>query len=152
MPQKRIFSKFIRIPATNVFHSNSKSKFIQTVPVEYVAISVKTITMVAGTQIYLSCMTSYCIPPANITWYKSSVDMTSLSGSIFAHSGGLMKTITSLQITLVKEDNGKHVFCKASNIRGKDESSSMIILNVLCKHWYLNEIHVCIFNRHFLVI
>ena len=143
MPKKEFSQNLLEFlfcsQPSNVFHSNNKSKFIQTVPVENVAISVKTNTMVAGTQINLSCMTSYCIPPANITWYKSSVDMTSLSGSIFAYSGGLLKTITSLQISLVKEDIGKHVFCKASNIRGKDVSSSMIILNVLCKNWHISK-------------
>ena len=141
--QKIIFSKFIEFPfcwqPSNVYHSNSKSKFIQTVPVVFVAISVRTITRVAGTRINLSCMTSYCISPANITWYKSSVDMTSHYGSIYANRWGLMRTILAFQITLVKEDNGKPVFCKASNIHGKDVLSSLIILNVLCKHWHISK-------------
>ena len=113
---------------------NNKSFLI--VPVRKVNLSViiTPITVVVGQQITLTCITSYCIPPAYITWYKSAGDITSLSSSTIANSGGLVKTTSSVQSTIVKEDNGKRVFCKASNIRGKEVSSFMNILNVMCKY------------------
>ncbi|XP_078332852.1 hemicentin-1-like isoform X2 [Crassostrea virginica] len=107
----------------------------QAIPVHEVNLSVVTtpITVITGQQINLTCTTSYCIPPANITWFKSSVDITSLSRSTLVNSGDLVKTISSVQSTIVKQDNGKRVFCKASNIRGKDVTSFMNTLNVMYK-------------------
>nr|XP_022313604.1 B-cell receptor CD22-like [Crassostrea virginica] len=105
----------------------------QAIPVREVNLSVITtpITVIIGQQINLTCTTSYCIPPANITWYKSAGD--SQTRSTLVKSGGLVKTISSIQSTIVKEDNGKRVFCKASNIRGKEVTSFMNILNVMYK-------------------
>nr|XP_022317747.1 hemicentin-2-like [Crassostrea virginica] len=107
----------------------------QAIPVHEVNLSVITtpITVITGQQINLTCTTSYCIPPANITWYKSAGDITSLSSSTLVNSGDLVQTISSVQSIVVKGDNGKRVFCKASNMRGKDVTSFMNTLNVMYK-------------------
>ena len=81
----------------------------------------------------LTCTTSYCNPPANITWYLSSVDITSQSLSAIEKSGGLFRTVSSLLREVVKEDNGKQVYCRASNTLGEHVISSVQTVNVLCK-------------------
>ena len=52
-----------------------------------------------------------------------------------------MKTISSVKSTVVKEDNGKRVFCKASNIRGKDVTSFINTLNVMCRYLKIQELN-----------
>ena len=114
------------------------------VPVHEVNLSVITtpITVITGQQINLTCTTSYCIPPANITWYKSAGDITSLSSSTLVNSGDLVQTISSVQSIVVKGDNGKRVFFKASNMRGKDVTSFMNTVNVMCKSLKKQELNL----------
>ena len=81
----------------------------------------------------LTCTTSASNPQANITWYKSSVDITNQSTFTVEEEGGLARTKSSLRIVVVKEDNGKQVYCRASNAPNKIKTSSMQTLNVMCK-------------------
>ena len=104
-----------------------------TVPITSVTLTPTSVTVIAGQQINLTCATSYCNPLANITWYLSSVDITSQSLFAVEKSGGLFRTISSLLREVVKEDNGKKVYCRASNTLGEHVISSVQTVNVFCK-------------------
>ncbi|XP_078334109.1 neural cell adhesion molecule 1-A-like isoform X2 [Crassostrea virginica] len=79
----------------------------------------------------LTCATSYCNPQANITWYKSSLDITNQSSFIIYKSGDLLGTVSSLIIKAVKEDNGKRVYCRATNAPRNSVKSNEQTLNIL---------------------
>lgn len=81
----------------------------------------------------LTCETSYCVPPANITWFKSSINIP-FSSSTYHKSGDLVRTISSVIITVDKGDNGKLVYCIARNLDRKSVRSSTDALNVMCKY------------------
>nr|XP_022320733.1 hemicentin-1-like [Crassostrea virginica] len=113
-------------------YENSDSVVISVkVPVTKVTLTPTPITVVDGQQMNLTCTTSYSNPAANITWIKSSEDITDLSTHTTDNSGGLVRTVSSLLITVVKEDNGKQVFCRASNTQDKSVSSTVHILNIM---------------------
>lgn len=112
--------------------------YLYTVPVTSVTITPVATTLIDGQVINLICITSYCNPPAYITWYKSRTDMhvTSQSTSSRNMSDGLVRTTSSLQTQVVKMDNGKHVYCTASNIPGRSINSIVLTLAVLCTYTY----------------
>ena len=107
--------------------------FVNAVPVTTVTLRPTLIVFTAGQEMNLTCTTSAGNPQANITWYKSSVDITSQSTFSTQREGGLTRTISSLQGRVVKEDNGKQLYCIASNTPNKTITSIVQTLNVMCK-------------------
>lgn len=101
--------------------------------VTFVTLFPTTITAIAEQQINLTCVTSYCIPSANITWHWSSTDISNYSTSKTNENGSLIMTESTLIKTVGKRDNGDHVYCKASNIQGENVVSVERLVNVLCK-------------------
>lgn len=98
----------------------------------------------------LTCTTSYCNPPANITWYMSSTDITSQSTNTTDVSNNLVKTTSQLLSQVVKTDNGKQVYCTASNILGRSVQSMMHTVIVWCRYWYtliVLYVYLMFFNR-----
>lgn len=94
------------------------------------------ITMTAGQQMNITCITSYCNPPAKITWYMSPVDITNQTNVQTNVYDGLVRTMSTLSINAVKSDNGKHVYCTAGNNPGERVNSTVNVITVLCM--YLN--------------
>lgn len=111
--------------------------FNLTVPMTSVTLTPTSTTFMTGQQINLTCITSYCDPPANITWYKSSTDITSQATVTIDTSNGLVRTTSSLQTLVFKMDNGKQVYCTASNIPGRSEISTVLSVVVWCTYTYL---------------
>lgn len=110
-----------------------------TVPVTSVTLTPVATTLIAGQLVNLTCITSYCDPPANITWYKSTTDIhvTSQSTYIMNMSDGLVRTTSSLQTQVVKMDVGKQVYCTASNIPGRSINSTVLTVDLWCMYTYL---------------
>ena len=113
--------------------------FIGEVPVSKVTLTPTQFPVIAGQQMNLTCTTSYSNPAANITWIKSSEDITDQSTHTTDSSGGLVRTVSSLLFTVVQEDNGKQVFCRTSNTQDKSVSSTVHILNIMCKYTELSR-------------
>lgn len=111
--------------------------FNLTVPMTSVTLTPTSTTFMAGQQINLTCITSYCNPPANITWYKSSTDITSQATVTIDTSDGLVSTTSSLQTLVFKMDDGKQVYCTASNIPSSSVISTVLSVVVLCTYTYL---------------
>lgn len=111
--------------------------YFYTVPVTSVTLTPVATTLIAGQLLNLTGITSYCNPPANITWYKSTTDITSQSTSTRNMSDGLVRTTSSLQTQVVKMDNGKQVYCTASNIPGRSINSTLLTVAVWCTYTYL---------------
>lgn len=109
--------------------------YLYTVPVTSVTITPVATTLIDGQVINLICITSYCNPPANITCYKSTTAIHVTSHSTSTRNG-LVRTTSSLQTQVVKMDNGKHVYCTASNIPGRSINSTVLTLAVLCTYTY----------------
>lgn len=108
--------------------------FIFTVPTKSVILNPTQVTVNTGKSITLTCQTDYCNPTANITWFKSSYDITSSSTSTTdVDSDGFVRTTSVLQYTFVREDNGHQVHCTASNSDGQIVTSSLSTLDVRCK-------------------
>lgn len=79
----------------------------------------------------LTCVSSFCNPQANVTWYKGEVEINSDKIYSFTReSNGLYETTSTLQYTGVVEDNAKPVYCKASNFRNKLVNSAEFELDV----------------------
>lgn len=84
----------------------------------------------------LTCATSYCYPPANVTWYMSSTDISpsqSLLNTTKDEDSDLMKTTSTLQRKVMAIDDGKWVYCSASNIPGRSVNSTFPKVTVECK-------------------
>lgn len=113
--------------------------YLYTVPVTSVTITPVATTLIDGQVINLISITSYCNPPANITWYKltTAIHVTSHSASTRNISDGLVRTTSSLQTQVVQMENGKQVYCTASNIPGRSINSTVLTLAVLCTYTYL---------------
>lgn len=105
-----------------------------TVPVTSVTLTLNSTTVITGQQINLTCTTSYCNPPADITWYKSTTDITSQSTYTRVALNGSVKTTSQLRSRVVKTDNGQDVFCTASNTPSQHIKSMVYTLTVLCKN------------------
>lgn len=103
------------------------------VPVTSVTLAPTSINVTAGQQMYINCTTSYCYPPANITWNMTATNFTIQFTFTKNTSNGLVRTLSALSINASKSDNGKQVYCTASNISGKRINSSVNMLTVLCK-------------------
>lgn len=104
------------------------------VPVTSVTLTPTPIIALAGQQKNITCTTSYCYPPAYVTWYMSSTDITSLSTATKDETEDFVRTVSSLSINLGKSDNGKHVFCSARNILDQSVTSMMNTVTVLCMY------------------
>lgn len=97
------------------------------------------INVTAGQQVNITCTTSYCYPPANITWFISSTDITNQSNVATVLHDGLMRTISALSIYAVKSDNGKQVYCTAGNNPGQRVllNSTVNVVTVLCMYFHV---------------
>lgn len=91
------------------------------------------ITVRAGQNVELTCETSFCNPQANVSWHKSSTDITSESTISTEQEKDLVKTISTLLTTVMKADNREEVYCKGKNIPDQDLKSNVLTLNVLYK-------------------
>lgn len=107
------------------------------VPVASVTLAPSLIIALDGQQINMTCTTSYCNPPANITWYMSSTDFTSQSNSATVTYDGLVRTMSALSINASKSDNGKQVFCTVGNIPGQRVNSTVNVVTVLCMYHHI---------------
>ncbi|XP_062605655.1 synaptogenesis protein syg-2-like [Saccostrea cucullata] len=95
---------------------SNQVNFNVTVSVTSVTLTPTNITVDAGKQINLICQTDYCNPAASITWYKASYSVaTPTTVTTDTNSNGLYRTTSVLQYTGVPEDNGRQVYCNASN-------------------------------------
>lgn len=104
-------------------------------PVSLVTLAPTKIMVTVGEQMTLTCTTSYCHPSAIITWHLSSTEnsSTTIVTNKTLNGLGLVKTYSSLQKIVDKSDNEKLVHCTASNIPGRDVSSSVQTVRALCK-------------------
>jgi len=91
--------------------------------------------MIAGRATIFSCVTSGCLPAANIRWYKDTgnpdtTDDTILTGATSAITtvNGLQVTTSTLIYTPAIQDDSMRVFCVADVF-----TSSQPTLNVQCK-------------------
>ena len=116
----------MKVPRSNLI-------FVHAVPVTSVTLTPTSITVTDGQQMNLTCTTSASNPQANITWYKSFVDITSQSTWTTEEVGGLARTVSSLQSIVGKEDNGKQIYCRASNTPNHTVTSNVQSINVQCK-------------------
>ena len=91
------------------------------------------ITLIAEQHMNLICTTSACNPSANIQWFMSSENITGHSSSKITPDGSFLRTVSSLNLTVKKQDDQKQMFCRASNIPGYSVTSSKQTLHVLCK-------------------
>lgn len=107
---------------------------IITVSVTSVQLTPEQIRVVAGQKMNLTCKTSYCNPPAIITWYLSSTDITSNSSNTIDNVNGLFSKTSSLLMRVDKPDNKKPVYCTARNVPGRTKNSTFYIVDVLCKY------------------
>ena len=82
----------------------------------------------------ITCVTSYSYPPANITWYMSSLVITSQSTSRTQNKAGFVRTVSSLISEAGKNDNERHVYCKANNTLSTSVTSRVHTLIVMCKY------------------
>lgn len=98
----------------------------------YVNVTQTSITVLEGQQINLTCISSRSEPPANITWNMSSKNTTTSFRFINDSLNGPVRTLSLLQTDVDRSDNGKQVYCTASNMPGRSASSS-ILINVQCK-------------------
>lgn len=108
--------------------------YVISVPVTSVTLVPTPINVTAGQQMYITCTTSYCYPPANITWNRSS---TNIANQFEFTSNDLVRTSSVFSINASKSDNGKQVYCTASNISGKRVNSTVNIVTVSCKYLYI---------------
>lgn len=108
---------------------------IITEPVKTVHLTPEQIIVDAGKEMNLTCKTSLCNPPANITWYLSSTDITNHSSITTTDNvGGLFSKESSLLMRIDKLDNEKLVYCTARNVPGRTINSTFYVVNVLCKY------------------
>lgn len=102
-------------------------------PVSSVTLAPSSMVVTVGKQMNLSCTTSYCLPPAIITWHLSSTENMNSTIVTYNESNDLVKTTSLLQKRVDKSDNGKLVFCTASNIPGRHVNSSVHTVIAWCK-------------------
>lgn len=94
-----------------------------------------TTNVTAGQKIHINCTTSFCDPPANITWVSSSVDSTNqYTYTDDTNDDGLVRINSSLQRSVTAKDNGMMVYCSASNIPNRNVTSTVQIFSVSCKY------------------
>lgn len=84
---------------------------------------------------YLTCQTSYCQPPATVTWYIANREISdhkilTYDTNQYFHS----RTTSKLQYTAMPRDNGQNMYCFANNIKGESVVSDKITLDVRCKY------------------
>lgn len=102
-------------------------------PVSSVTLAPMSIMVTVGQQMNLSCTTSYCLPPANITWHLSSTENIDSPIVTYHNSDDLVRTVSLLQKSVDKSDNRKSVYCTASNIPGRSVSSLVHPVIAWCK-------------------
>ncbi|XP_062572124.1 cell adhesion molecule 2-like [Saccostrea cucullata] len=132
---------------SGLFTGNEKSNNVTLtviVPVTSVTLTPTRMTVDAGKTITLTCQTGYCNPAANITWFKSSVDVTSqATSSTDTDSKGLVRTTSVLQYTGVAGDNGQQVYCQAMNKKDQRVTSTQHTLNIS----YSSDVRILPFPR-----
>lgn len=121
------------------------------VPVSSVTLDPTIIEVFAGQHMNLTCTTSYCLPPATITWYLSPTDNINSAINTSDSLNGLVKTKSFLQKSVDKSDNGKRVYCTANNIPGRIVNSSVHEVVVWCKLMLQSLLSLWNRNLNFLV-
>lgn len=92
---------------------------------------------------YLTCQTSYCHPPATVTWYNDNIEISDhIFVTIDKNQYFLSRMTSKLQYTVMPQNNGQSIYCIASNIQGERVVSDKITLDVRCK--YVKQIHALI--------
>lgn len=108
------------------------------VPVLALTLSPTELSVNSGNIISLECQTNYCNPPSTIIWY---IDGEKVSGqikvTIDTNSTGISRTTSVLQYTAVPSDDGKPVYCTATNFEGYIIESRKHYLNVKCEFFIL---------------
>ncbi|XP_061164375.1 nectin-1-like [Saccostrea echinata] len=102
-----------------------------TIPVSTLILTPSQLRVNRGETITLTCRTDYCNPPAKITWYKATSDVTSQATSTEdINQEDLVRTTSVLRFTSVVGDNGQQVHCIASNAQGHSVESNRYTLDV----------------------
>lgn len=108
------------------------------VPVSALTLSPAEPSVNSGNNISLECQTNYCNPSSTIIWH---IDSEKVSGqidiAIDTNGTGLLRTTSVLQYTAVPNDDGKLVYCTATNFKGHIIASEKHLLNVKCKFFIL---------------
>ncbi|XP_022287174.2 nephrin-like [Crassostrea virginica] len=123
----------VSVVCQSLYQKSNSVVFFVEVPVSSVTLLPTMISVIAGQQMNITCATSYCNPPANITWYLSSEDVTDQSTFTINRVDGLAETVSLLLSKIGKADNGKQVHCVASNTPDKTVTSYKSTLNILYK-------------------
>lgn len=123
----------VAVDCKTFYNRSNLVVFTVKVPVTSVTLAPTSINVTAGQQMYINCTTSYCYPPAYVTWYMSSTNSTDQFTLTEHTSNDLARTSSVLSIKASKSDNGKQVYCTASQISGKRVNSTVNMLTVLYK-------------------
>ncbi|XP_062618156.1 cell adhesion molecule 2-like, partial [Saccostrea cucullata] len=102
-----------------------------TIPVTTVVLTPPQLIVNRSEKITLACQTDYCNPPAKITWYEASSDVTSqATPTEDTNQEDLVRTTSVLQFTGVVGENGQQVYCVASNTQGHSVESNRYTIDV----------------------
>lgn len=127
------------------FHVRKKKLLLYLKPFQFLSLlpsSVRTKSVDSGTIMYLTCQTSNCHPPAIVTWYNDNIEISDHTiVTVDTNQLFLSRMKSKLQYTVMPQDNGKNIYCIASNIQGERVVSEKITVDVRCK--YVNRIHDC---------
>lgn len=117
---------------------NLKKEFVLfktfSAPVTSAIISTNQTSLDSGTKMYLTCQTSYCHPPATVTWYNENTKIS--DHTIITYDTNqyfLSRTTSKFLYYVMAQDNGQKMNCIASNIQGERVVSNKITLDVRCK-------------------
>lgn len=100
---------------------------------------------VQGTNILLKCLVTGARPAANVTWYNNSIVMVpgedtakrAITTLTEFRNDGTFETISKLEFTASRFENGITIRCEADNIVMREDSDKPIhdtmTLEVMCK-------------------
>lgn len=111
-----------------------------TVPIEFVIVSPNTtqIAVIEKTDSELECVTSPGKPGAIVNWFieyatrEVQTIETGIKNSV--NTSNLLTVVSSfLRFRVSRADQGKEIFCGASNFNRSNVKSRKLLLNILCK-------------------
>lgn len=100
---------------------------------------------VQGTNILLKCLVTGARPPANVTWYNNTrpldpntdTDRRQISTQTEFKNDGTFETISKLEFTASRFENGITIRCEADNIVMREDSDKplhdTLTLEVMCE-------------------
>lgn len=100
---------------------------------------------VQGTNILLKCLVSGARPAANVTWYNNTValdpadvdDALDISTQTEFKNDGTFETISKMEFTATRFENGITIRCEADNIVMREDSDKpmhdTLTLEVMCE-------------------